>query len=44
MSLLNGIAHEVLIDHGDVWPMLSAMVEKQTVDLLVIGTQGRRGR
>jgi nucleotide-binding universal stress UspA family protein len=43
MSLLNGIAHEVLIDHGDVWPMLSAMVEKQTVDLLVIGTQGRRG-
>jgi len=43
MSLLSGIAHEVLIDHGEIWPMLSEMVEKHAVDLVVIGTNGRRG-
>jgi nucleotide-binding universal stress UspA family protein len=43
MTVLGGIAHEVLIDHGDVWPTLSAMAEKEAIDLLVIGTHGRRG-
>ena len=43
MSPLNEIAHEVVIDHGDIWPMLAAMVEKYTIDLIVIGTHGRRG-
>jgi len=43
MALLNGITHEVLIEYGDVWPMLLEMMEKHAVDLLVIGTQGRRG-
>ena len=43
MTVLTGITHEVLVDHGDVWPMLSAMIEKQGIDLLVIGTHGRRG-
>ena len=42
-SLLDHVAHEVLIDHGDVWPMLSSMLERHAVDLLVIGTHGRRG-
>lgn len=43
MSLLNGVAHEVLVDHGDTWPMLSAMVTRYSIDLLVVGTRGRRG-
>jgi len=43
MSILGGVAHEVLIDHGDIWPTLSAMMEKHAVDLIVIGTHGRRG-
>ena len=42
-SLLKGLPHEVLIDHGNVWPMISVMVEKQEIDLIVIGTHGRRG-
>jgi nucleotide-binding universal stress UspA family protein len=42
-SLLEGLPHEVLIDHGNVWPMISVMVEKQEIDLIVIGTHGRRG-
>ena len=35
--------HEVLIDHGNVRPMISVMVEKQEIALIVIGTHGRRG-
>lgn len=42
-SALRGLSHEVLVDHGHVWPMMSAMVEKQEIDLIVIGTHGRRG-
>lgn len=41
--LLKGLSHEVRVDHGVVWPMLSAMVEKQQINLIVIGTHGRRG-
>ena len=41
--LLKGLSHEVLVDHGVVWPMLSAMAEKHEINLIVIGTHGRRG-
>ncbi len=42
-SLLRGVSHEILIDHGDVWPMLAAMSEKHEINLIVVGTHGRRG-
>jgi nucleotide-binding universal stress UspA family protein len=42
-SILRGLPHEVLIDHGNVRPMISVMVEKQEIALIVIGTHGRRG-
>ncbi len=42
-TLLRGITHEGLVDHGEVWPMLSAMVQEHKIDLIVIGTHGRRG-
>jgi nucleotide-binding universal stress UspA family protein len=42
-SLLRGIRHEVLVDHGHVWPMISVMAEKHKIDLIVTGTHGRRG-
>ena len=41
--LLKGLSHEVVVDHGVVWPMLSAMAEKHEINLIVIGTHGRRG-
>ncbi len=41
--LLKGLSHEVLIDHGDVWPTLSAMLEQYDVNAIVIGSHGRRG-
>jgi len=42
-SVLRGLPHEVLVDHGNVWPMISVIVEKQEIDMIVIGTHGRRG-
>lgn len=42
-ALLRGIQHSVLVDHGNVWPRVSMMVEKQKIDLIVIGTHGRSG-
>jgi len=36
------IPHEVLEDRGEIWPTLSDMVDKHDVDLIVIGTHGRR--
>jgi nucleotide-binding universal stress UspA family protein len=44
MCLVSKLAHEVLLEYGDdIWGVLSTMVEKHNVDLMVIGTQGRRG-
>ena len=37
------IPHEVLEDRGEIWPTLADMVDKHDVDLIVIGTHGRRG-
>jgi nucleotide-binding universal stress UspA family protein/ABC-type transporter Mla MlaB component len=37
------IPHEVLLDHGEIWPTLSDMADEHDVDLIVIGTHGRRG-
>ena len=40
---LPGIRHEVVIDYGEIWSALSAFIEKNNIDLLVIGTHGRTG-
>jgi nucleotide-binding universal stress UspA family protein len=42
-SLFHGVEHEALIGEGDVWNMVSALVKNKEVDLIVIGTHGRRG-
>ena len=38
-----GIKLEVLIEEGDVWKILEWAVEKQEIDLIVLGTRGRSG-
>jgi nucleotide-binding universal stress UspA family protein len=40
---LAGVPHEVTISEGDLWPILNEIVEKQKVDLIVMGTHGRKG-
>ncbi|HZW79478.1 MAG TPA: universal stress protein [Candidatus Deferrimicrobiaceae bacterium] len=42
-SLLHTVSHQVLVDEGEVWPTLSAMIDNYKIELVVIGTQGRRG-
>jgi len=39
---LDGINHEIRIERGDVWDRLSALIESEHVDLLVVGTRGHR--
>jgi nucleotide-binding universal stress UspA family protein len=38
---LRGIPHEVLLEEGNVWPVLAKLIEKHEIDLVVTGTHGR---
>jgi len=38
---LRGVAHEVLLDEGNVWPTLQNLIREHEVDLVVAGTHGR---
>jgi nucleotide-binding universal stress UspA family protein len=40
---LGGIPHEILIGEGDTWSLISKVIQKQEIDLLVLGTHGRTG-
>jgi nucleotide-binding universal stress UspA family protein len=41
---LTGLPHETVIERGpEVWPALQPVVEKNNIDLVVLGTHGRRG-
>lgn len=38
---LRGIPHEVLLEEGNVWPVLEKLIRKNEIDLVVTGTHGR---
>ena len=40
---LKDLPHNVIVEKGDVWPVLSSIIEREHVDLLIMGTHGRRG-
>lgn len=40
---LAGLPHEVIVLQGDVWGELEAVARREKVDLVVVGTHGRRG-
>jgi len=40
---LAGVVHEVSVCEGEVWPLMKDLVEKQKIDMIVIGTSGRTG-
>jgi len=42
-SQLNQIPHETLLREGSVWDVLSAVIYRQDIDLVVLGTHGRSG-
>jgi|SRR5579862_1358504 nucleotide-binding universal stress UspA family protein len=42
-EMLAAVSHEVTIMEGDLWPIINEIVEQQKVDLVVMGTHGRKG-
>ena len=40
---LEGMAHDSVVQHGDLWDVISSVVSKQPIDLIVLGTHGRGG-
>src|SRR5204863_637930 len=40
---LQGIEHEVVIGEGNIWEVMSNLIEQKEVDLIVLGTRGRTG-
>ena len=38
---LRGVAHEVLLEEGNVWPSLDKLIVQHEIDLVVVGTHGR---
>jgi nucleotide-binding universal stress UspA family protein len=43
LAAFQGIKPEVIIEEGDFWQILKSIIEKQAVDLIVLGTRGRSG-
>ena len=37
---LYGVRYQVVVEEGDLWPMLEMMLAKHGIDLLVVGTHG----
>lgn len=40
---LQGLKHEILLRQGDVWEELQSIITEKGIDLVVLGTHGRRG-
>lgn len=40
---LEGIRYRISVEKGDVWPVVSRIIEEESVDLVVVGTHGRSG-
>jgi len=38
-----GVEHEAMVEPGDVWAVVSALMAKHEIDLIVLGTHGRKG-
>lgn len=38
-----GLRPEVIVEEGDLWTVMSSVIEKYSIDLLVVGTRGRTG-
>ncbi len=38
---LQGVAHQVMVEQGEVWPVLAHKIENLSIDFLVIGTHAR---
>jgi nucleotide-binding universal stress UspA family protein len=42
-EMLANVPHDVSVTEGNLWPTLTNIVRQQNIDLIVIGTRGRKG-
>ncbi len=40
---LKDLPHNLVVEKGEVWTVLSSAIEREHIDLLIMGTHGRRG-
>jgi nucleotide-binding universal stress UspA family protein len=40
---LDGVEHEAVIGEGNIWEVISDLIERKEIDLVVLGTRGRTG-
>lgn len=40
---LKGVTHEVIMERGPLWHVLEAVMREKEIDLIIVGTHGRRG-
>jgi len=40
---LEGIRYQISVEKGEIWPVISRIVEEEHTDLIVVGTHGRSG-
>ncbi|HMK20706.1 MAG TPA: universal stress protein, partial [Terriglobales bacterium] len=40
---LDGIQDELIVRPGDIWEVLSGLIDERKIDLVVVGTRGRTG-
>jgi nucleotide-binding universal stress UspA family protein len=42
-GLFPSVLHESIVEEGNVWDVLSTLIERNVIDLVVMGTHGRKG-
>lgn len=42
-GVLDGVSHEEILQRGDLWDTISAIIQSQKIDVIVAGTHGHRG-
>jgi nucleotide-binding universal stress UspA family protein len=40
---LNGVLHEIILGEGALWPAVEKIIAAEKIDLIVVGTHGRKG-
>lgn len=40
---LDGLSHEIVITHGEVWKQVERVIKQEQIDMLVVGTHSRIG-
>jgi len=42
-NVFSDVPHQGIVNHGEIWDVLSAVISEMKIDLIAVGTRGRRG-